>query len=243
MAGVLNTTMATLKQAKIGVYGPKTRSLQKRLSFERIAHTWKTVQVWRYLGSRTSTVPSIDDLPDPIFMEVADRAYDTISVEINAWWPPINEKQMDLSQFGIIDIVGDTQEFRFHSYSMEPDGLGRYIIIGDILEVPFLEIDGQSVFFEVTDVDRRKENETFEIIVNAKPMENSQETAEIDNLNQNEAKLEDLMGRIDGISDVEVEWDEADTTGIDVDDPTTDTYDPRPDHAEDFLDDPSKPIF
>lgn len=234
--------MAIVKRPKIGVYGEKTRLLQKKLSYERISLNWKTVLVWKYLGSRINATPSIDDIQDPIFLENPDRAYDTEPVEINAYWEPVQEQMMDLSQFGIMNPLGDTQTFRMHSYSFEADGLGRYIIVGDVIEVPFMSIDGKKALFEVTDVDRKKENETYEVIVTTVPMKSRQETVEIDTDNDGAELLEDLLGRIEDVYD-DVSEEGFDTSEIAVDNASDVKYDPRPNYATDFLDDPSKPLF
>lgn len=237
--------MATLKSPVIGQYGSKTRLLQKKLSYERISLTWKTVNVYKYLGSRTNATPSINDIPDPVFLEVADRAYDTTPVEINAWWEQLPEQQMDLSQFGIISPLGDTQQFRFHSYSFEVDGLGRYIMVGDIIEVPFLEQDGNKVFYEITDINRKNENENYIVIASAKPMADSQETTEIPDKNTDKPLFDNLESEL--VADMESDFTEdgVDTTTTQTSDEpdSRDPYDPRPDDSEDFLDDPNKQIL
>lgn len=240
--------MSGLKIATVGVYGPKQRALQKRLAFERVSLTHKTVVVWRYLGSRTNITPSLEDIPDPIFLEVADRAYDTDNpVEINAFYEFLPESQFDLSRFGIINPLGNTQQFRFHTNSFDTDGLGRYLVEGDILEVPFLaegDTDEKSSYWEVTDVDVKSEFENFFVVVTTTPMNRSQETSEIPGNNTNDDLLEQLQQDMEDVQTAQVANHGFDDTAYDeITENPTKPYDPRPDIAEDFLDNPTKKVF
>ena len=237
--------MATLKQNKFGVYGTKDRLLQARLSYERLSLTAKTVKVYKYLGSRVNGTPDIDDIQDPIFLEVPDRAYDTTPIEINVWYETLPESPVDLTRFGIINPLGDMQQFRFHSYSFEVDGLGRYIVTGDILEVPFLIQDGKKTFFEVEDVDRKSEFENFFIIVNAKPISDKQEVTEIPNIPTNSAIEAIHDTDFETLMNSEVALEGLDLTEVETDDEISPrpTYDPRPDDGESFLDDPNNIIL
>lgn len=230
--------MSELKHPKIGLYGPKTRALQKRLSFERTALTWKTANIYRYLGDRRNVTPDITDL-DPVFLEVADRAYDTTPVEINIAYEELEERALNLSRFGVIDPLGDQQIFRVHVNSFEADGLGRYLIPGDIMEIPFLVEDGRKAFFVIEDVDRKPEFEKFYVYITAKPIMSTQETTEIPNIPTNS----DIMATIDAGIDAE---GAADVPLDGVDDLTgapRDPYDPRHDEQGDFLDDPNANPF
>lgn len=236
--------MSEFKTAKItGFYGKKTRLLQKRLSYERLAHTMKSFIIHKYLGAATEQTPSLDDIQDNVFMEVRDRAYDPQPVTINGWMEGFQEQGMDLSRFGVVMPMGETHSFKFHSYSFENDGLGRYIVTGDIIEVPFLEIDGKKALFEVTDVDRKHEPETYAIHVTAIPMRDSQETTDITGY-QDQGLLAELQSDLgDEFSQTFTEAG-IDTTGLNVsDDSKQDQYDPRPDAGSDFLDNPNATIF
>lgn len=232
--------MALLKKPVIGVYGSKDRLMQKRLSYERTSLTWKTVNIYKYLGAATNITPSIDDIQDPIFMENPDRAYDTTPVEINAHFEPLQEEQMDLSRFGIINPLGNNQRFTFHTYSFEDDGLGRYIMAGDIIEVPFWEQDGRKSYWQVEDVDRKPEFETFTIIVSATPMNDTQETVEIPDIPSNSDIMTSLNTQMDVEQEANFTEEGYDTTEVILDDETQtrEPYDPRPDATEDFLDNP-----
>lgn len=236
--------MSNYKPSRFGVYGPKTRLLQQKLSFERTTLSWKSVLVWKYLGSRTNDDPSINDIGSIIFMETPDRAYDSVPVRINAAWEPIQEQMVDLSAWGIINPLGDTMKFMFHSYSFTEEGLGRYIVVGDVLEVPFMEQDNKKAFFEVTDVDRKQENENYRVIVTTVPIQDRQETEEIHGVHSNRSIFDDIMDSFDDeVSDM-VPLDGYDTDGIVFDDnPVRGGVDPRTDDEASFLDDPTKPMF
>lgn len=238
--------MATFKQNRIGQYGPKDRDLQKRMSFERLSLTAKSAYYYLYKGVKTNPSPDVTDIQDPIFLENRDREYDLEAIEVNIWYETLPVSAFDLSRIGIINPVGNTQEFRMHTLTMESDGLGRYPLAGDIIEVPFLEQDDRRAFFEVTDVDRKQEFENFIIILTTVPVEHSQETSDLhgeDGWDSNESVLEDLMDDIDQYQKDEFEETGLDDTGLDGVEQTRNTYDPRPDIAEDFLDDPNKKIF
>lgn len=236
--------MALLKTNKIGVYGPKDRLLQKRLSYERLSLTAKTIKVWRYLGSRTNATPAITDIQDATLLENRDRAYSATPIEINAWIETLPESPLDLSRFGIVNPLGNTMQFRLHTYSFEADALGRFVIVGDVFEVPFLSQEGKVAYFEVTDVDRKTEFENFFVIATTVPLADSQETVEIPNKNSDDALLKILDDRQTTETESEFNINGPDTTTVLVDDPTpAGSYDPRPDHGESFLDDPNKKVF
>ena len=239
--------MTQKKIAKIGVYGPKQRALQRRLAFEKLSLTHKIVKIWRYLGSRTNVNPSLDDIPDPIFLEVRDRAYDTEPVELNSWFESVMESPFDLSRFGIINPLGNTQVFHFHIDSFDSDGLGRYLVVGDVIEVPFLaegEFEEKGSFWEVTDVSNKAQFENYFVVVTTVPMTRSQETAEIPSTNHNEDLLDQLQSDMDDVQSAQVPTNGFDTTGFDdIQAPPTTPYDPRPVVDAPFLDDPTKRVF
>ena len=236
--------MAILKTTKFGLYGSKDRLLQKKLSYERLSLTAKTVKIYKYLGSRVNVTPNVDDIQDPIFLEVPDRAYATTPIEINVWYETLPESPVDLSRFGIINPLGDMQQFRFHSYSFEADGLGRYIVANDIIEVPFLLQDGKKTYFEVEDVDRKGEFENFFVIVNAKPISDKQEVTEIPNINTNSTFEATHATDFESYVNAHVALEGIDTSTVDIDNDISPrpNYDPRPDSGESFLDDPNNII-
>lgn len=237
--------MAAFKSAKIGVYSNKDRLFQKTVSFERVSLTAHPVNIYKYLGSRTNATPDITDIQDLILMENPDRAYDTEPVLLNAWQEFLPESQFDLSRFGILNPLGNTTQFRFHTASFDLDGLGRYIVTGDVIEVPFWEKDDNKSFWEVTDVDRKSEFEHFYVIVTATPMTDSQETTEITGMDSNAALMDELGINIDTENEVVFNEEGLDDSEYIVDDPsgTRPEYDPRPEDSDDFLDDPNSNPF
>jgi hypothetical protein len=171
--------MAGLKNPKIGRYQSKDRALQKRLSYEKVSLTWKTANVYRYLGDETNGDGALlSDIQDPVFMENRDRRYDTNPVEINIAMEELAESPFSLDKFGIIPILGDTQIFRVHVNSFEDDGMGRYLRAGDVLEIPFLQENGnrgKKAYFEVTDTDNKMEFEKFYVTITTVPVKDTQE--------------------------------------------------------------------
>lgn len=237
--------MSTLKNSKIGVYGPKDRLLQRTISFERIGLTWKVCNFYKYLGSRTNATPDISDISDPIFLEVADRAYDQTPVTINCWYDALPESQMDLTKFGIISPLPGTQTFKFHIDSFTEEGLGRYPVNGDIFEVPFLEQNGKKTFFEITDVDKKSEFEKFYIVVTTVPIKYSQETIEIPDKDSYNSDIKDIL-QSDITDEQENEFVDSGLDQenlIDVQQKERTDYRPTNDLQDDFLDNPNKKVF
>ena len=163
---------------KIGVYGPKTRDLQRRLTYEAFGLTMKSAKVFLYLGDATRDNPDITDVQFTAFAEVADRAYAEASIEIPVGMDRFMEEAMDFSRFGIINPMGDEHNFRFHVDDFIP--LGRHIIVGDVFELPFYSTDEKASYWEVTDVDDKLEAEKFITIVKATPLSKNRKTRDIE---------------------------------------------------------------
>lgn len=231
-----------VKLAKVGLYGNKDRALQRQLAYEHIAHTFKTAYVWKYLGSRANTNPSIDDIQNVTFMEVPDRAYAAQPIEINIDYDRFPERTTDLSQFGIIDPSSDKNTFRVHLNSFAQDQLGRYLINGDVLEIPFLEQDGKKSYWHVDDVDRKQEFEKFYIVIDAKPLESSRRTEEIPDKNDTENVMNNVEDQLEQEFDDTVSQDGLNTDDVEVTDPNDnpDDYDSRDDNQGSILDDPNR---
>lgn len=229
------------KQPKVGVYGPKTRSLQSRLSYERVSQSWKFAQVYLYLGDRSEVNPSIDDNGITAFGEVPDRAYAATPIEINIEMDRMSEQSADLSRFGIIDPMGDEEIFRVHVESYKD--LGRKIMVGDVFEIPFFEEDGKRAFWEIHDVDSTSEFENYYAVIKAGTLQDKREVEEIPYNNSNSDMFNDLQSDIDTQAEEDVAYNGVDTDGVTVEDPNTDTqddYDPLDDNTGSFMDDPSK---
>jgi hypothetical protein len=222
------------KVGVVSVYGSKTRALQRRISFEQFGLTFKTIQLFKYLGSRENDIPSDDDLQSPIFFEVPDRAYACNPIEVPVGMEPIQESKMDFSRFGLIDPTQDEATFRMHVDDFQ--FIGRAPIVGDVFEVPFYSTCDAKALWEITDVDRRVEAEKFYCVISATPFTASRKTREIESIN-NEDILDEFMSEID----TEVSEDvPAATVGFDNDPVTPEDVDYRNKDQASFLDDPTK---
>lgn len=219
---------------RIGVYGPKTRALQRSLSFEVFGLTFKVANVYRYLGDRSNMSPDIDDVHSVVFNEVPDRAYDVNPVEIPIGMERLSEGKMDFSRFGVLMPMQEENLFRVHIDDF--DALGRELITGDVFEMPFYAKDGKKSYWEITDVDLKLEAEKFIAIVYAAPLGTSRVTREIPVDNSNDDLLMDIMLDNDDELANSVKSEEPQFADI----PTPEAVDYRfPDHAS-FLDDPDK---
>ncbi len=81
----------------------------------------------------TTGITAIQDL---LFLENRDRKYDTSIYTMRTLFR-INDSDFDLTQFGLF-LTGDTIFAVFHLNDML-DTLGRKIMVGDVLEMPFLK--------------------------------------------------------------------------------------------------------
>lgn len=171
--------MTTYTAPKVGTYGPLARALQKSLSFEHTTLTWKTANVFKYLGSRTNATPAITDVEDPILLEARDRAYSSTGVEINLYVQPLPEQVVDFQNLGILNPLGNEQKFKVHINSFASDGLGRYLIPGDVIQIPFWQQDGYPTYFEISDVDRKQEFENYFVVVTGLRLDDKPELVEI----------------------------------------------------------------
>lgn len=251
------------KQPKIGVYQNNDRALQKRLSYERVSLTWHPVIVYKYLGSEVNDdAASLLDIQDTLFMENPDRSYDPNGIQINAHVEQLPETPFDLSKFGIINPLEGVQVFRIHVSSFDDEGMGRYIVTGDVIEVPFFQKDDIKAFFEVTDVDKKTEFENFHVVVTTVPIKDVQEMEEIPGMVSNSDIMDELQSDLDDAYERAVSNQglnaESDlfvvrgyvedgyidpASSVEYSDESTGDYDPRSDLASDFLDNPNAKTF
>lgn len=226
-----------VQKNRVGVYGNKTRLLQKRMSYEAFQMTFKEANVYRYLGSRANINPSIQDIQNLTFFEVPDRAYDTKYVTINIGMEPLQEGKMDFSQYGIINPLSDEIRVRIHINDFQC--LGRDIIEGDVLEIPFLLKDCDRALFEVTDVDKDPSYEKFYVTVTLKTLDDSRKTREIDKDRSNNDIFNDVMDAADDKYQEEVPHNGLDESDINTEWETpTEETDYRRKNQKSFLDDP-----
>jgi hypothetical protein len=225
---------------KIGRYGEKDRALQRRLSYERIWLSWRDANVYLYLGDKNETDPSTDNIGNITFFETQDKAYEATPKTVPVWTPKLEEEGLDLSQFGYISPGGNQYTFKFHVESfVHPDeGLGRYIMNGDVFEVPFFEQDGNKAYFEVVDVDRKTEFDDYYVTVKATVLYDKREAQEIPDMNTNETEMMDIMNQMDTENDGFMSEDGLNTDDYDDYDSTQESYDSRNKNQKSFLDDP-----
>jgi len=219
---------------KIGVYGSKTRSLQRRLSYEAFGLTFKTANVYRYLGSRANDAPDIDDIQSKVFFEVPDRAYSDEPIPIPVGMESLPDTKTDFSRFGLINPLQDETRFRVHVDDFLP--IGRELIIGDVLELPFFEKHGDA-YWEITDVDFRSEAEKFTVVVSATPLKTSRATREIIVDKDNESIMDDIMA---GLNTVYQEQVPVEGVYLNPEEQPVEDIDYRNDLQAGFLDDLNK---
>lgn len=233
--------MAKLKtKPKIGVYGPKTRELQKKLSYERTQLSWKEAYMYLYQGSRENTEPNETDIQVTTFMETPDRAYDMDPKKVYLHVEQMSEQPVDLSRLGIMDPLSNEQTFKIHVNDYEC--LGRRPRSGDILEIPFYEEDCKKAYWVITDVDPTMEFEKFYSTLQAKPADDARETREIPLDQSNEDIFADITDQQDQEHEDQVPHEDVDTSDYEVenDTDTSEPFDPRKDNQGSFLDDPDK---
>lgn len=188
--------MTVLKKGKIGVYGEKTRKLQRRISAEAFGLTFKDANVYMYLGSRASVTPNINDIQNKVLFEVPDRAYSPDPIHIMVGMEPMGEAALDFSRFGIINPLGDEQTFRVHADEFE-GCLGRPLIVGDVLEIPFFERNCKKAFWEITDVDDKPSYEKFYYVIKATVLNDDRTSREIPIERTNTELMDNLMDDMD----------------------------------------------
>lgn len=218
-----------------GVYGPKTRKLQRRIEYEAFGLTFKTANVWLYLGSRDNTDPSLFDIGSP-FMEVPDRAYAATSIEIPIGMELESENKTDFSRFGLINPLSDETRIRVHIDDLQP--LGRALIVGDVIEVPFYNRNDKHFYLEITDVDDSQEIEKFIHIIHATKLGDQRTTKEIPIDNSNQDALDLFGGQLNEFAQEQVP---AEGTTFE-EDPVKEDVDYRRSNQSSFLDDPNKSL-
>ena len=224
---------------KIGMYGEKTRDLQKRLSYERVCLSWKTALVYLYKGNMNEIDPSIHDIDNATFLETQDKAYEATPIEVPVWMPKLESQNgIDLSQYGYVSPISEQYEFKFHIRSFDSDVLGRFIFNGDVLEIPFYEQDGNKAYFKIVDVDRKSEFEDFYVLAKGEVMTDSRESQAFDDQNTNSAIMSDMLDQLEAEAETELPKSGLDTDEYDEYDEEQTDYEPRNKTQSSFLDDP-----
>lgn len=223
-----------IKRGCIGVYGKRTRALQRCISAEAFGLTFKSGMFYLYLGDASNVSPDINDVGNPVLMEVPDRAFSDTPVEVNIGMDPMMEGKADYSRYGYIDPIGNEHLFRIHVDDFEC--LGRPPIIGDVFEIPFFSRDDKKALWEVTDVDRKTEYEKFYCVIHATPLGKSRKTVNIPVDRDNEDGLLDIMHDVENQQTEQVPV--VDPTLEDS--PVPEEVDYRDEEDVSFLDDPTR---
>lgn len=227
-------TLIPGRTGKIGVYGPKTRLLQRKITNESFGLTWKTASVYLYLGDRSNLNPDITDIGSFAFWEIPDKAFAIEPVEIPIAMEPKMEGQTDFSRFGIINPLGDDETFRIAVDDYQ--ALGRNLVVGDVFEIPFFERNGKSAFWEINDVDDSQEVEKFIHIIHASNLNDQRTTREIPIDNSNDDLMNDLLRDQDDYMSEQVPVQDPTFE----DNPLAEEVDYRRSSQKSFLDDPDK---
>ena len=197
---------------RVGLYGPKTREFQKNLTYEAFKMTFKTGNVYRYLGDASNDNPDINDIGKNTFFEITERAYHKEPVGVYLGIEPPSESKMDLSQYGIIDPSAEELRVKIHMNDFYC--LGREIIVGDAIEIPFYEVDCEKAFFEVTDVDKDQSYEKFYYNLTLKPMNDSAKTQNLDLDRSNENLFDEVKEEKDTQNEEQVPYEGVDESEI-----------------------------
>lgn len=221
-----------MKKPKISIYSDKARAFQKRMVKQYFMLSPKEANVYLYLGSRDSDDPNINDIQNKVFFEVPDRAYNPEPVTVSIMMEPIPESPMDFSRFGIINPIGDELVLRIHEDEMAC--LGRPLVVGDVMEIPFYARGCEKkAFFEVTDVDEKPTYEKFYYVVRIVVMNDSRKTREIPvDDRSNTGIMDDIMAGFEERVEEQVPF-----PGLEE---NTNPVDYRSKNQKSFLDDPTK---
>lgn len=230
--------MRRSRMGKIGVYGCKTRKLQRCLSFEAFGLSHKEAHVYLYKGDARDLNNHEDNLGSRVFFEVPDRVYCEHPKIVPIGMEPMHESSADFSRFGLINPLGDENTFRMHIDDF--DTLGREPMVGDVFEIPFHTKNDRKALWEITDVDFKSEMEKFIVIIKASPLKASRKNESLSGI-VNRTNDEFLMDMED---DQHVFWEEEVPTQ-DLSYDKGDVLEPEPtDYRNkgqaDFLDDPFK---
>lgn len=223
---------------RVGLYGPKTREFQKNLTYEAFKMTFKTGNVYKYLGDASNENPNINDIGKNTFFEIQKRAYDKTAVGVYLGIESPSESKMDLSQYGIIDPSAEELRVKIHTNDFYC--LGREIIVGDAIEIPFYERDCKPAFFEVSDVDRDQSYEKFYFNLTLKPMNDSIKTQELDIERSNENLFDEVKEEKDQQNEERVPYEGIDDSPVYASDPAQEeeSTDYRNKKQSGFMDNP-----
>lgn len=227
--------MRKRRLGRIGVYGAKTRAMQRRITYEAFGLSCKVANVYRYLGSRMNDEPSINDVQNVVFFETPDRAYDSEYVTIPIGMDALPEDKIDYGRFGLVNMFGNETRFRVHVDDFEP--LGREMIIGDAFHLPFYDKNGEKSMWEVVDVDLNSEAEKFIAILHCTPMAEHRGTTELPIDRSSDEFMSEILADMDDYNAMVTPSKDVIFDGVI---PLPEPVDFRDELHSSFLDDPDK---
>lgn len=184
-----------VRMGKIGLYGSKTRNLQRRLSYEALGLTFKEARFFLFQGDKDAQTLSPTQFKDKVFYEVVNRSYALDYVAIPVAFDPHMNMKADFTRFGLINPMTSEVEFTIHLDDC--DLMGRTPVIGDVFELPFFETSAGRSIWEVVDSDDKRVYETFTITLTAAPITKSRATRDIEINRDNESVFSTLMDEAD----------------------------------------------
>lgn len=227
-----------MPRIRINPYSAKNRALQRSISKQAFEMGTKEVCIYKYLGSLDSENPSIFDVGNKVFDEVPDRVYDETPYSSIGYMRPSMESMMDYSEFGILNPENEFMKFHIDHLKC----MGRLLITGDILYIPFLDEmkEGHIPWWEVSDVDETQVQEKFYINVTVVPLSRSRKNNSfdlpVDDFNMDTEIFQDKMDTLQ--SEVPYEETHYDDEPAPAEEDQT-PVDPRKTskHKKSFLDD------
>jgi hypothetical protein len=180
---------------KIGVYGSKTRMLQRKLSYEALGLTFKEARFFLFQGDKDDSTLSPTAFKDKVFYEITDRSYAKDYIAIPVAFDPRTNMKSDFSRFGLVNPM--TSEVEYVVHLDDCDLLGRTPVIGDVFELPFFETSAGYSVWEIVDVDDKRSYEEYTLTLTAVPITKSRATRDIAINSDNDSVFSTLMNEAD----------------------------------------------
>jgi hypothetical protein len=199
----------------IGVYGTKTRALQRRLSYEAFGLSAKNAFFYLYLGDKATIDTDRTKFDDKVLFEIRDRVYSQNPVRIPIGVEPASSMPMDFSRFGLINPLTSESTYRIHIDDTKT--IGRYPVVGDVFEIDFYNNGecNRKALWEITDVDKNELTlESYVITITATPVNDSRSMQDLHIGRSNDDIFSDIMIEADDhyneyVDTTEIEFDHS----------------------------------
>jgi hypothetical protein len=183
------------RMGKIGVYGSKTRMLQRKLSYEAVGLTFKEARFFLFQGDKDDSTLSPTAFKDKVFYEIINRSYSKDYIAIPVAFDPRTHMKTDFSRFGLVNPM--TAEVEYVVHIDDCALLGREPVIGDVFELPFFEDTVGYSVWEIVDVDDKRSYEEYIYTLTAVPVTKSRATRDLTINSDNESVFSTLMDEAD----------------------------------------------